>query len=66
MEKLILTCGRFEPQRGGSMEARLEAAETCLARLTAELEFLLSELGRSVGTDSVSGNTVSVSEGEVV
>lgn len=47
MEKLILTCGRFSPLRGGSTEARVTAMETYLTKLGEEMEFLVAELGRA-------------------
>ncbi len=48
MEKLILTCGRFIPVSGGDSEARIKAMEDYLARLSEEMELLVSEIGRAV------------------
>lgn len=48
MEQLILTCGRFIPVSGGGAEARIKAMEDYLARLSEEMELLVSELGRAV------------------
>ena len=48
MEKLILTCGRFAPVPGESVEARVQAMEAYLSRLAEELEFLLAEVGRNL------------------
>ena len=48
MEKLILKCGRFEPSREMDTESRLRAMEGYLARLAEEMEFLISEIGRTL------------------
>ena len=52
MEKLILTCGRFSPLRGGSTEARVAAMEAYLAKLGEEMEFLVAELGRAASASA--------------
>ena len=46
MEKLILSCGRYIPSTAGDSEARAQAMEAYLARLSEELEILLGEMGR--------------------
>jgi len=51
MEKLILSCGRYIPSAAGNAETRIRAMEAYLARLSEELEVLLSET--SVALDAL-------------
>lgn len=44
MEKLTLSCGRYAPQTGDTVEARVRAMENYLARLSEEMEFLVAQM----------------------
>lgn len=48
MEKLMLTCGRFVPAGGDDEAARIRGLEEYLVRLSEELEWMVSELGRTL------------------
>ncbi|MBQ9151094.1 MAG: hypothetical protein IJX72_02495 [Clostridia bacterium] len=63
MEKLILKCGRFIPTAEGDAMTRILAMETYLSRLTDELEYLLSELDRTLGETSAAQATAAREEG---
>ena len=60
--KWVLPCGRFAPNEGAGMEARVRAMESYVARLAEEMEFLISQLGREVADAAASA--VSESENE--
>jgi hypothetical protein len=51
-KKWVLSCGRFAPSEGVSVEARVRAMESYVARLAEEMEFLIAELGREVAAVS--------------
>ena len=46
MDKLILSCGRFEPRIGEDVEARERALEAYLFEMSGEMEFLMDRRGR--------------------
>lgn len=55
--KWVLACGRFSPNEGAGVTARVLALEAYIAALSEELELLLSELGRA--TEAASAQTAS-------
>ena len=66
MEKLILTCGRYATPQVGNTEARVAAMEAYLSRLTEEMEFLISELGRAQAASATVTAATAAEDGEVV
>ena len=55
--KWVLACGRFSPNEGAGVTARVLALEAYIAALSEELELQLSELGRT--TEAASAQTPS-------
>ena len=65
MEKLILSCGRYIPSAAGNVETRIRAMEAYLARLSEELEVLLSETSAALDAlKAVQKNRAADSESE--